>query len=348
MPITLITGLPRNGKSLWMIGKYKDAHNTRPVYYANIPGLKLPWKEWDPQKWQDLPDGSLFVIDECQEFFPLRGREKPPEWIEQLARHGHRGLDFVLITQGPMLIDSFVRNLVQTHYDVVRAFGAPACTVHEWPTGVYDQCRKNSKGSTTHLWKYDKSLYDLYTSSAQHTVKVNIPAKLILLGIIPVLVAGVLYWLTHRHSDNPVAPGPDTAASAAPGAVVAPGSPDVLVEPGKPRSEYRHVDFRPRVPGLPHTAPAYDHLTAPVEAPYPAYCISLGTEYDCKCYTQRNTALHVPRPLCETIARDGFFAYWREAGPRSLGGPQSQALAPAFGPESSARPASAVLAGALQ
>lgn len=325
-----------------MIGKYKNAHETRPVYYANIPGLNLPWKEWSPQDWQNLPDGSLFIIDECQEYFPIRGREKPPEWIEQLARHGHRGLDFVLITQGPMLIDAFVRNLVQTHYDVVRVFGTSACTIHEWPTGVYDQCRKNSKGSTTHLWKYDKSLYSLYKSSAEHNVKVNVPARVLLLGALPVLIGGVLWWLTHRHSEVPAVPGAEPAASAP---MIQPGEPGRTMTAAP--SHYAQADFRPRVAGLPHTAPAYDHLTTPVEAPYPAYCISLGPEYDCECYTQRNTRLHVPRPLCETIARDGFFAYWREASGVAKSGPANpgQAVPASFEPSPPPRSASSVGAG---
>lgn len=313
MAITLVTGLPGNGKTLWTVTKYKAAAegaDARPVYYNGIKDLKLPWVELaDVTTWQDLPPNSLVIIDEVQRVMPIRGRGEPPAWIGALAMHRHLGLDFVLITQDPGLLDVFVRKLVQTHYHVVRKFGSKFATIHEWPTGVYDQCGKNSKGSIRHEWRFPKSSFGLYHSADAHTMKVRIPMRVWILGALPFLIAACVWGVMRRADDRlqgkpvdgAVVPGQSASAPAS-GGEVEPG-----VRPVGARGLV--VTYRPRVAGLPHTAPAYDHLTVPVEAPYPAYCVSIKPVM-CTCYSQRNTRLAVPAGLCEQIAVSGFFADW--------------------------------------
>lgn len=75
------------------------------------------------QKWQELPAGALMIVDEAQFPFKVTGRGQTPEWVEKLATHRHLGLDFVLITQNPMLLDTFPRKLVDRHFHVIRKFG---------------------------------------------------------------------------------------------------------------------------------------------------------------------------------------------------------------------------------
>ena len=67
----------------------------------------------------------------------------------------------------------------------------------------------------------------------------------------------------------------------------------------------------PRLPDFPHTAPAYDEVTKPTEAPYPAACVQMGKT--CKCYTQQATLLQVSGTVCLQIVAQGFFMDWKSA-----------------------------------
>lgn len=351
MAIVLVTGLPGHGKTLYTLAKYKAVHEpppkgeTRQVFHCQgekdparrgelkgIPGLVLPWTPWHPAKWEDLAPGSLLIVDEAQFVFPVRpGRGEPPDWIGALATHRHEGVDIVIITQHPSLIDTFVRRLVDQHFHVVRKFGTKFATVHEFPTGVRENPDKSRKDSIRHDWRYPKAVFDLYKSAEVHTVKARLPARL-WVGIGAVVVALGASWMlvqrlasktdapTEAASGKPAAKRGSEPAGAAPGVQRVPGT------PGGVRDGAQWVsNFAPRVAGLPHTAPAFDELTKPQEAPYPAYCVSLGPAYPCKCYTQRGTGLAVPRATCESIAKDGFFAYWTQdrAQKREWGGAES-------------------------
>jgi zona occludens toxin len=73
-----------------------------------------------------------------------------------------------------------------------------------------------------------------------------------------------------------------------------------------------YVDSRtPRLKDFAHTAPAYDDVTKPTEAPYPAACVQMGKT--CKCYTQQATLLQVSGAVCLQIVQQGFFMDWKTA-----------------------------------
>lgn len=63
-------------------------------------------------------------------------------------------------------------------------------------------------------------------------------------------------------------------------------------------TEYFLAQRMPRLPDFPHTAPAYDEVTKPVRAPYPAACITMRG--DCRCYTQQGTLLQTAAPACKS------------------------------------------------
>ena len=152
MPITLVTGLPGHGKTLYSLARWKEEaeKDNRPVFHNGIKGLNLPgWQTWEPDNWEQLPPNALMVIDECQKAFPVRGRGQPPAWIENLSTHRHLGVDFVVITQNPMLMDSFVRRLVDRHFHIVRKFGTHFVTIHEFVNG----CKENVDKSRALLHK---------------------------------------------------------------------------------------------------------------------------------------------------------------------------------------------------
>lgn len=332
MAITLITGLPGHGKTLYTLWRFKaeadkdqravfqcsgeaDATLRKEGVLKPITGLKLPWPVIDPMKWHEAPKGSLVIIDEAQFVFPTRGRGEPPDWVSRLATHRHLGIDIVLITQGPMLLDSFVRSLVDRHFDVVRKFGTHFCTIHEYANGVHDNVRK-SRGTTSirHEWRYPKEVFGWYTSAEAHTVKRRIPMRIYLLVCVPFVFLGLVAFAYYRLNPDAqgararelsgVGPAPEGGAvRTGHGAVVAP-------PPGSPAEVQTFLaGYAPRVPDLPHTAPVYDEVTKPVQAPYPAACVASATR--CLCYSQQATLLQVAESLCRSIAGGGFFVAWQ-------------------------------------
>ncbi|HEY0563837.1 MAG TPA: zonular occludens toxin domain-containing protein, partial [Methylophilus sp.] len=130
MAINLITGLPGHGKGVYSLDTVEKLRikSNRPVYYHNIKDLNLQWHALDdPKKWIDCPEGSIIVLDEAWQTFPLRpNAQTPPEYVSRLATHRHHGFDIYIITQQPTQLDSFVRKLVDTHYHIVRKFGSQA------------------------------------------------------------------------------------------------------------------------------------------------------------------------------------------------------------------------------
>ena len=133
----LRTGLPGTGKTLFALADVKEwaDKDKRPVYYSGIKDLKVPgWIELeDATKWPDLPANAIIIIDEAQRVFrPRHTSSAVPEHVAALETHRHKGVDLVLITQHPKLLDSNVRRLVGVHRHYVRVFGALCLALGAW------------------------------------------------------------------------------------------------------------------------------------------------------------------------------------------------------------------------
>lgn len=337
MPITLVTGLPGHGKTLYSLVRWKELaeREGRPVFHSSglsadgIPGLSLPWQAWDPLKWFQLPAKALMLMDECQRVFPIRGRGADvPEHVRQLETHRHLGLDLVLITQDPMLIDPHVRRLVDRHFHVVRSFGMERATVHEYVNGVRDMVSKSRGDSIRHTFSFPKSAYAWYRSAEVHTVKRRIPVRAVLMLAAPLVALGAAGWFYLRTDarlsgelegsgigrvEAGAAGGDSGSLVRSRGGVGGPGGAGALEAAMTPQEFARF--YHPRVPGLAHTAPAFDQVTAPVVAPYPAACVASASR--CHCYSQQATRLDVPAQLCRQIAAGGFFVAWQVPGAAS-------------------------------
>lgn len=307
--IELITGLPGNGKTLFTIShvRAQAEKENRAVFYHGIPELTLPWEKLDdPKNWASVPPGSIVVIDEAQKTFRNRSLgSAPPAFVTDLETHRHLGIDLVLITQHPSLIDPAVRRLSGRHRHMVRIWGMEASTVHKWDS-VKDNCDKSRNDSEKSKWGFDKSIYSLYKSAEQHTMKRSIPGRVKLLLAVPVLlIAAIWYVVTVVGKKTPVAP-----PGGVPGQVAAAAAPGVSQVPVfDPVADAKHfIDMStPRIAGLEHTAPKYDELTKPVRVPVPSMCIQLNSRKECRCYSQQGTPLPVEFNMCVSFAQNGFF-----------------------------------------
>lgn len=319
--IILFTGVPGAGKTLNAIKfiaedpQFKD----RPVYYFGIKELTLPWTQLTDQEvkeWYDLPRGAVIVIDECQNVFPLRNvRAEAPVHVSHLNTHRHYGMDIVLITQHPRLLDSSVRPLVGQHQHFERKYG--------WSRVkriTFEKCQENTDARSARdlaqikQVQFDKKYYGVYKSAEVHTHKARVPLKLVAaLAFLALIVPGWL-WLTADHLGERVDPDDVnagvTSSESRNGAVETPirskqkTADEIAVLP-LDSAEYMKL-YKPRIMGVPATAPIYDNLTQPVEAPK-TYCVSWRSKDgvdNCECYTQQITQVNMPFQACKNIVNN--------------------------------------------
>ncbi len=321
MSIRLHTGLPGHGKTLMTLDMVNAwaTREGREVYYSGIKDLKLTWQEIDPKDWKSCPPKSIVVIDEAQFTFGKVSKADEVPHIADLTVHRHGGIDIVLITQHPMLLDPFVRRLIDKHVHVVRRWGSQAATLHEW-VAVRTNCElpAGRKDSSKTPYKYPKKVYELYKSAETHTVKRAIPKQFFQLGAIVLIVAALGFYIyndLHKRSTKPGVPSADAAVPAGGAststAVGSSGSGGSL----NPRADAeRYVyEHTPRVVGLPFTAPRYDEITKPTTAPVPSSCIQLP-DSRCWCWSQQGTKLEVDAAICRHIVDGGFFRDFDDKG----------------------------------
>jgi zona occludens toxin len=335
--IYLTSGANGAGKTLNTLKavREKQVLEGRTVYYNGFAmkpakATEFGWLEFDPKKWQDLPDGAILICDECQNEFPVRpSSEKLPEYVRALSEHRRRGFDFYMITQHPQNIDMFVRRLIGSpgyHRHLKRAFGANMVSVLEW-SAVNGNCEKDGAGKSARvsMVAYPKEVYEWYDSASLHTAKRSIPKQVYVLVVLALVIPALFYLAFQRVTSKATpTPAPVSVASGAPGQNVA-----ALPNSSAVSSVEYTAAFVPRVEGLAYTAPRYDEATKPTTAPYPAACIASKSR--CECYTQQGTKLPVPPALCSRIVKGGFFMDWQ---PNGTGTGSAPAVSPVAAVES--------------
>lgn len=318
------TGANGSCKTLFTLRDIRDlqlatgrpvAHNGRLKIYPHIE-KEFGWKQIDFKKWQDEPDGTIFLVDEVYHDLPPRANGSMiPPYVAKLAEHRSRGMDFFMLCLHPSQFDSFIRKAVGApgwHQHLKRVAGASTLTrVLQWDA-VNDNCQKDGSGKSAQITTraQPKECYDWYESAFIHTGKVRIPKQVYVFGISIALAIAMGWYAIHR-----LMPSKAEVAKANPAQTATAGVPRV---PGAPRSgpgtdaarpltaaEYVELQT-PRLPPLMHTAPVYDELTKPRRVPLPAACVSMPSK-GCKCYTQDGTPYPTDAPLCLAIVRDGIF-----------------------------------------
>ncbi|WP_342315401.1 zonular occludens toxin domain-containing protein [Lysobacter sp. FW306-1B-D06B] len=317
------TGQPGHGKTLHAIDHAIDFRNEgRLVYVCNVRGFEhekarmLPMSPEQFRNWMDfLPDGAVAVVDEAYEHEMLPKRpagSKVPAHVQQLAKHRHRGLDFIFVSQSPAKqVDEFVHDLIERHIHVRRRFGLPFAHLR-----VFDRFERNpEKGHPLHLKrvKLPKRPMGLYESTVMDTTDRKIPwyypAAFVLLAAV---VAGGVYAMSdvkdklsgesHAVVAAPKAKAKEDGAGATADAAVA-ASPRAL----------RDTDYvawlTPRIGGQPWTAPAYDALEIPRNNPPRVFCMASGHDghAGCSCLTEQGTRYVIEQNRCRLIATDGQY-----------------------------------------
>jgi len=272
--IYLITGIPGSGKTLYavstlikslMADKIQGLDGkviTRRLVVDGIPNLAIPHELMSKTNvdektitvedggqgvgnwWEWCKPGDVIVIDEVQRIWRPRAMgSKPPRMVTELETHRHKGVDLVIITQSPMLIDQNVRRLVGRHQHVRRLFGMARALIYDWDGCQADVHRVASANKT--MWAYPKSAYKLYSSSELHTKqKQKFPAW----ALLPVLaLIGGAFVAPSAYSTltgaatgkgigsaKPAASAPAIAASKPPAPLVAASAPSMAMTKSAP------------------------------------------------------------------------------------------------------------------
>lgn len=291
--LTLITGTPGSFKSCYAV--WEEAQkvpgssievNGQPVprrLLSNVRDLLVDhehinaanldtWHQW-------AKPGDVILYDEVQEVWRPRGLgSKVPDCIAALETHRHKGVDLILVTQHPMLIDPNIRRLVNRHLHLRRI--AKGCSIiYEW-----DHCSNPGqvKTSLSHrMWFARKKMFGLYKSAQAHTKPVTkgFPA-LAFVGLVALGVAGwfgpdVYARVAHRADAG-------KAAAAAPAATPAAG----------PASGLAALVSTVPAPAAPLVPPV------PVDAPKPRLMGCIAMKGRCECFGVEGDKIPVPMGQC--------------------------------------------------
>jgi len=320
--ITLITGAPGSGKTLLAVTDFllEASRENRQIVVDGIPELQVahlaapPLVEWtrvveDPHSQGgekllfNFPDGALVAIDEAQRVYRPRpvGSKVPPE-VAAFETHRHQGLDFLILTQHPNLIDANVRKLVGRHIHI-RELGLLGRKVYEWPeVGNIERFRD---APIQRKYQLHRKGFTLYKSASVHVKpQRGLPKGVLAVALaVPLLLGGsyLAYQSIQKKMSSPGAVVEVTNKGVAEPVAVAAAA--LVVDPSA-----MFVEFVPRIAGRPETAPAYDELRQVKNLPVVAGCFSSVKR--CLCQTQTGTDAGLSRDQCLAwIANPPFDAY---------------------------------------
>lgn len=302
--ITLITGVPGSGKTLYcvhdiirrVIGTKVVEHDDdgnevehERIVFSNINGLKLDhelidgsdtgglrnWHQW-------CKPGSMIIYDEVQKVWPLRPNgSKVPDDIQHLDTHRHYGVDFVLMTQTVNNVDRHIMGLVGRHLHVRRIGNMPFAIIYEW-----DHCSRAlqySKSIAKKFFRYSKAVFKLYKSARVHT-KVERKTPTLIYAV--VIGLGVAAWGIPTYISRM------KERTMGGGAVV--------------KQEAQHVSPKasdPKGPDAAHAekAPAQAAVAAAVEPEKPKIAGCAATATQCVCMTEQGQKIEAEPGFCQSM-----------------------------------------------
>ncbi|MGQ2966776.1 zonular occludens toxin family protein [Methylophilus sp.] len=234
--ITIITGVPGMGKTallVQMLLANDKASNARPVFVMGIPDLRIehvkapPVEEWtekrpdpdDPSLMLDyftFPPNSYLILDEAQRVYrPRSAGTKVPPYVAALETHRHTGLDIILLTQKPNLVDVNVRHLCGRHIHIRDTILGRK--LYEWPEYNDTDNKANLDAAAKRAFKPPKESFKYYKSSEMHTKQPRRFHQVWIYLALAVVFMGYMGYraftsISGRMSDKPI----QEAASSAP------------------------------------------------------------------------------------------------------------------------------------
>lgn len=205
MPITLVTGIPGAGKTLYVVKHLvEDILPSDRLIFHNIAGLNIDHPnifsvdDEGMRLWPTMPKKAVIIIDECQNVFPPRNpMSSVPPFVNSFAVHRHSGFDIYLITQGPSLIDAFIHPLVAVHKHLWRPFQLSRSSLFTYQ-GVSKTPGPRQTIITANRtnFSFPRKYFSFYKSADAHTIKPEIPWRFIVLGFFLLFaLVGAGWWV---------------------------------------------------------------------------------------------------------------------------------------------------------
>ncbi|MCO6526274.1 MULTISPECIES: zonular occludens toxin family protein [Snodgrassella] len=336
--ITLITGVPGAGKTLYMMSLLLNSKELkgRPLYIDGISGIdesridyqQVPDGESMQTWYKWAPVGAVLVIDEAQRVFRTRpSGSKVPEFVAELETHRHSGIDFFILTQHPRLIDANLRALVGNHKHISKT-QLGVRRIIEWQRTANPEAKSDIKDGLVSIYTLDKAAMGVYKSSEEHT-KISVGRSrwfYVFPFALFILIISLFYAVSYirgyiqpkpkenveqKHENKQ----PDLVTQLS-------GSAAKQVAPQSIANESKGYDldyFKPVAEGEPWTAKAYDQQRVIQTMPYPVGCVENGNR--CTCYTEQATPIKMSRDICLDFVKNGIYnPYKRYNESESIGG----------------------------
>lgn len=316
--------------------QYDPAYQARQFFVCNVRGFDYAgtgFSEMTPEQFCDwtnfLPDRAVALVDEAYEHGMLPKRpagSKVPHHVEQLAKHRHRGLDFIFISQSPdTQCDSFVRDLIDRHIHVRRLHGTKFIQLRTFDR--FEAHAEKATPLTIRTVPLPDKAKGTYESTVLDTTQTKIPWYYFALPVLAITAGLLMYYTFGSMGSRLGGETPSSVAAANTGAGAATlqhgasatgwsgaDSGDVLTP-----AQYA-AKFIPRVPSEPWSAPAYDDaLQLPMEPPR-LFCMSSRdgidgqgdhVDFSCTCLTEQGTPYVLDDSTCRFIARRGQYEPYR-------------------------------------
>ncbi len=334
--IILNTGSPGSGKTLNAVSRMlKWQKDERPLYVHGVTDLDIPHNvvECDlpecsfcqriPRNVDTYPmatwfnwceKNSVLIFDEVQHQWRNRpAGSKVPEYITALETHRHKGVDFLLITQYPGLIDQNVRKLI-TEHNHFKAKPMGVRTKYTW-TECKEDPRKDQHLASQENYRLDQKLYKYYKSAELHTkFKFKIPRPVYYLAA-AVSVAAFMFFRIQNEVNEDIEPQ-STIQTAQPSQNFIINE-QVITEP-----DLQKFNFTPAISNVYESAPAFNDLVTVTTYPRRAGCISTRTR--CKCYTDQGTEYPTTEAVCRAFIQNTPFNPYK--GDSELGNSEPRAI----------------------
>ena len=322
----------------------------RPLYFCHIDGLdtqKLKAHQLTEEQIQSaplgelLPTGAVLIVDEAHYTYPVRSASKGvPEYVQKLAELRHDGHTLILMTQHPMQLDIFVRNLVSKHVHLERkAVGMKQYWWYKCVTSLDNPAALS--GTESASWKPPKEAFAYYKSSSQHVkFKKQIPlAVYALIAIIGLIIwkGWAVYQSYDKATNGSQVEMLEGHAQTDMGGSVAASSPS---GGGGVGGNLTADAFVPTLAEKPESKPIYNNVRQVKTFERLAACVS-GGKTDCTCYSDQATPLReITKEMCQKYAKDGLpFDPYREP-PQTAQNAQNSAVEPS--PNTSSTPSGQV------
>lgn len=320
------TGQPGHGKTLHAVKRAMDFRAAgRIVYVCNVRQFDygktgmLPMSPDEFKNWMEfLPDGAVALVDECYEHGMLPKRPPSaavPKHVQELAKHRHRGIDFIFVCQSPdKQMDSFTHDLIEEHTHVRRRFGTKH--VHLRRFDRFEPRPEKVAPLVLTRTTLPKKAMGTYQSTELDTTEKKIPWYFYALGVgVPVGVVYILWvfgGMSERLTGSPAKPAISATQGESRSTEASADGVPAAVEPVMTAAEYAKR-FVARIPSQPWTAPAYDQLQVASEAPR-IFCMSGGSQTSgtCNCLTEQGTRYKLDVETCRLIAIEGQYEPFRD------------------------------------